>query len=146
MKCLRNLMFLVCMPLLLMNTQCDDDDMQVSNCGQPAVIDSAFFDNAVSAEFNLVDFDLNDDCLTVEIGASGCDGSTWSLVLVDSGAVAESSPEQRFLKLVFTNDESCLAVFTQTRVFNLSNLRVEGSNQIVLHIEGLPESLDYMYP
>jgi len=147
MKLSKTIIAVICFPLLLMNTQCDDDDdVQDSDCGQLVIIDNSFYESAMSAEFNLIDFDLVDDCLTVEIGASGCDGETWSLVLVDSGDIAESSPEQRFLKLIFTNNEACLAVFTQTRVFNLSALRIDGSNEIVLNIEGIPAPINYTYP
>ncbi|MCB0381953.1 MAG: hypothetical protein KDD05_01230 [Psychroserpens sp.] len=146
MKSIKTVIVCLCFPLLLMNTQCDDDDnFQGSNCGQPAVVDNSYFENAVSSEFFLVDFDLFDDCLTIEISASGCDGESWSMVLVDSGSVAESSPEQRYLKFVFTNEETCLAVINQSRTFNLTGLRVDGSNEVILNIEGFPEPLAYYY-
>ncbi|WP_152604834.1 hypothetical protein [Psychroserpens jangbogonensis] len=147
MKLSKTIIACICFPLLLMNTQCDeDDDIQESNCGQSVIIDNVFFESAVSGDYQLVSFDINEDCLTIEVSASGCDGETWSMVLVDSGEVAESSPEQRYLKFVFTNEEACLAVFNQSRIFNLSGLRVDGSNEVVLNIEGFPEVINYMYP
>ena len=146
MKLLKTLVVCMCFSLLLMNTQCDeDDDFQVSSCGQPAIIDAAYFETAVSSDYFLVGYNIDRDCLSIDVSASGCDGESWSMVLVDSGNVAESSPEQRFLKFVFTNDEDCLAVFSQSRIFNLTGLRVEGSNEVVLNIEGFPEPLSYFY-
>ncbi len=146
MKLVKTLFVCMCCSLLLMNTQCDeDDDFQVSSCGQPVIIDNAFFETAESSDYVLVDSSITNDCLTVEISASGCDGESWSMVLVDSGNVAESSPEQRYLKFVFTNNEACLAVFSQVREFNLSTLRVDGSTEVVLNIEGFPEPLLYSY-
>lgn len=146
MKLVKTLFVCMCCSLLLMNTQCDeDDDFQVSSCGQPVIIDDAFFETAESSDYVLVDSSITNDCLTVEISASGCDGESWSMVLVDSGNVAESSPEQRYLKFVFTNNEACLAVFSQVREFNLSTLRVDGSTEVVLNIEGFPEPLLYSY-
>ena len=137
----------ICFPLLLMNTQCDeDDDMQVSDCGQAVIIDVAFFESAVSGDYELVNVDINDDCLTIEVSASGCGGETWSMVLVDSGAIAESLPVERYLKFVFTNEETCLAVFNQSRVFNLTTLRLDGTNEVILNIEGFPDVINYMYP
>ncbi|WP_299227299.1 hypothetical protein [uncultured Psychroserpens sp.] len=136
----------ICFALLFMNTQCDDDDMETSNCGQPVVIDNVFYESATSGFYDLMSFDINDDCLTIEVSSSGCNGTSWSMVLVDSGEVAESSPEQRFLKFVFTNDEACLAVFQQSRVFDLTSLRVDGSNEVVLNIEDFPEAINYVYP
>ncbi|WP_431137359.1 hypothetical protein [Psychroserpens mesophilus] len=147
MKQFKTIITLICIPLLLMNTQCDDDDeIQDNVCGQSVIIDNDYFETAVSNEYALVGYSINGDCLSIEISASGCDGESWSMVLVDSGTITESSPEQRYLKFVFTNDELCLAVFSQSRVFNLANLRVEGSNEIVLNIEGFPEAITYMYP
>lgn len=147
MKLSKICMACLCFTLLLMNAQCDDDDdIQNNYCGQSVIIDNAFFDSAVSSDYTLVGFDINDDCLTIEVSASGCDGESWSMVLVDSGALAESSPEQRYLKFVFTNNEACLAVFNQNRVFNLTTLRVDGSNEVILNIEGFPEAINYMYP
>ena len=147
MKLSKIIIACICFPLLLMNTQCDDDDsFQVNTCGSAVIIDNSFFESAVSGDYQLVSLDINDDCLTVEISSSGCDGESWSMVMVDSGVVAESSPEQRYLKFVFTNDEVCLAVFNQSRVFDLSVLRIDGSNEVILNIQGFPESISYMYP
>lgn len=131
--------------MLFMNTQCDEDDVQSSPCDQMVVIDNGFYNAANSDEYSLQNAEIIDNCLSLSISASGCDGSSWSMVLVDSGAVAESSPEQRFLKFVFTNNEECLAVLSQERSFDLSNLQVEGSNEILLNIEGFPDSLSYQY-
>lgn len=134
------------MPFLLMNTQCDSEDLDVAYCGQSVVIDTDFFDSAVSDSYELLSVNLSDDCLTIEVSASGCDGESWSMVLVDSGSVAESSPEQRYLKFIFSNDEVCLAVFSQSRSFDLQNLQVEDSNEIVLNIDGFTEPITYTYP
>ncbi|MFK7781131.1 hypothetical protein [Psychroserpens sp.] len=148
MKLSKLIIVCICFPFLLMNTTCDDndDDFAPAECDQQAVIDDVFFDTAVSADYALVGYSVDGDCLTIEISASGCDGGTWSMVLVDSGDVAESSPEQRYLKFIFTNNEACLAVFSQSRSFDLSNLRVGGSNEIILNIEEFPEPINYTYP
>lgn len=130
-----------------MNTQCDEDDeMRESNCGQPVIIDNAFFESAVSDVYELVSFDINDDCFNIEVSASGCDGASWSMVLVDSGVFENSSIPERNLKFVFTNEEDCLAVIRQNREFNLTHLRVDGINEIILNIEGFPEVINYWYP
>ncbi|MDG5492759.1 hypothetical protein [Psychroserpens sp. SPM9] len=129
-----------------MNTQCDEDDGPVEFfCDQIVVVDNGFYESAETDTYTPVNAIMDGGCLTVLISASGCDGSTWSMVLVDSGAVAESSPEQRFLKLAFTNNEACLAVFSQERTFDVRPLQVEGSNEIILNIEGFPEPVTYSY-
>jgi hypothetical protein len=128
-----------------MNTQCDDDAPLQDPCGQAVVIDSGFYDTAESNVYDLISAEIQENCLTIKISASGCDGNSWSMVLVDSGAVAESSPEQRYLKFVFTNQEVCLAIVNQQRSFDLSSLQINGSNEIILNIEEFPESLTYTY-
>ncbi|OUS03358.1 hypothetical protein A9Q86_00125 [Flavobacteriales bacterium 33_180_T64] len=129
-----------------MNTQCDDDDDLVeAPCEQTVIIDSGFYELAESDLYTLISVQIEDNCLAINVSASGCDSSSWSMVLVDSGAVAESSPEQRFLKFVFSNEEDCLAVFTQERSFDLSPLQITGSNEVILNIESFSETLTYMY-
>ena len=144
-RLLQHVIMSLCFLLLFTNTQCDEDGDAVSSCGPAAVIDPGFFETAETRGFKVTNAEVLDSCLTVDFSASGCDGSTWSLVLVDSGEVAESNPEQRSLKLVFGNDETCLAVINQTRMFNLSNLRIEDSSSIQLNIEGVQEPLIYDY-
>jgi len=146
MKLIKIISACFCFILLLMNTQCDEDDGFLQEpCDQMVVVDSGFYESAESDVYSLINAEILDNCLAVNVSASGCDGNTWSMVLVDSGAVAESSPEQRFLKFVFSNDEECLAVFTQERSFDLSPIQVNGSNEIILNIEGFPEPLTYSY-
>ncbi len=146
MKSTKLFLSFFCFALLFLNTQCDDDDEVESNCaGQGVVVDSGFFESSESDGFELINAEITGNCLTVDISSSGCDGNTWSLVLVDSGIITESNPEQRFLKLVFSNEEDCLAVIGQTRVFDLSAIQIEGSNSINLNFEEQEESLIYDY-
>ena len=84
-----------CFVLLLTNTQCDDDiQTGVMPCNQTVVVDAGFYESANSDVYEVVSAQITDNCLNITISASGCDGNSWSMVLVDSGAVAESSPEQ----------------------------------------------------
>ncbi|SDR97131.1 hypothetical protein SAMN04515667_1110 [Formosa sp. Hel1_31_208] len=145
MKIPKILTLCLCFVLLFTNTQCDEDDEVSSPCNQIVVIDNNLYDTAESDDFSLVSAEVNDNCLFINVSASGCDGNTWSMVLVDSGSIAESSPEQRFLKFIFSNDESCLAVFSQERSFDLTQLQINDSNEIVLNIDGFPEPLLYVY-
>ncbi len=145
MKLTRIIIACFCFTLLLMNTQCDDDDVVSIPCDQTVVVDNGFYETAESNMYEVGNIVFNDNCLSIEISASGCDGNSWSMVLVDSGNVAESSPEQRYLKFVLTNQEVCLAFISQERSFDLTPLQIDGSNEIILNIEGFPESLTYNY-
>jgi hypothetical protein len=145
MKLPRILIACFCFILLLMNTQCDDDDFDYVPCDQTVVIDDSFFESAQTREYEFNSLEISDSCLFVNISASGCDGNSWSLVLVASDDVGDSFPEQRYLKLVFTNNEACLAIVSQGRSFDLRPIQVGGANEIILNIEGFTESLTYTY-
>jgi hypothetical protein len=97
--------------LLLMNLQCDDeDDVQLSLCDVAVVLDNSIYETIESDFHSLTTAEIDGDCLSVNISASGCDGITWVLTLVDSEDIAESMPPQRYLKLAPANYEVCLAV------------------------------------
>lgn len=131
--------------LLLLNFQCDDDDTSVLPHCSEVVIDNDAYLSAQTDFYNVSNVYIDGNCLVMDISASGCDGSTWEFALIDSGNVAESSPLQRFLKLTLHNNEDCLAVFTQEVSFDLVPLRVEDANEVLLNIEGLDESVLYVY-
>ncbi|TBN02732.1 hypothetical protein EYD45_11445 [Hyunsoonleella flava] len=140
--------FVVCI-FCFFNTQCDEDEVVVdfdNLCDDTVIIDEGLYNNLISDSFLLSKVEIIDDCLNIELGASGCDGSTWEFRLVDSGAVAESLPEQRYLKFQFVNKEDCLAAFERNVSFNLKPLQIDnGVNKVILNIEGWESSLTYSY-
>ncbi|NMH89808.1 hypothetical protein [Flavivirga algicola] len=145
---MKKIFFVASVVLCFMNMQCNDDDgidPSLFVCDQAVVVDKEVYDNLDSAHFTLVNAEISNNCLTIEISASGCDGNSWEFNLIDSGAIAESSPEQRYLKLQLVNKEACLAVFKRTVSFDLTPLQVSGSREIILHLKGLESSLNYKY-
>lgn len=145
---MKKILFTVSVILCFMNMQCKEEGIKSSGdkvCGQTTIVNEEIYNNLVSANFMFVNAEIADDCLTIEISASGCDGNSWKFKLVDSGAIAESSPEQRYLKFQLINEEDCLAVFKRTVSFNLTPLQINGSHEIILHLEGLESSLNYKY-
>lgn len=146
MSSIKRLFFVLSFSLCFLNTTCDDDDLVITDCDQTTVISENLYNSLESANFTIIDAYIIDDCLTIEIGASGCDGNTWEFNLVDSGAVAESLPEQRYLKFQLINTELCDAYFEKTIAFDVTPLRIDnGVDKVILHIEGLESSLSYSY-
>ena len=132
--------------LLLMNFQCDDeDDVQLSTCDFAVVLDNSIYETIESDFYSLTTAEIDGDCLNVNISASGCDGSTWVLTLVDSEDIAESMPPQRYLKLALANNEVCLAVFNKEQSFDLTGLKIAGVSEVLLNIEGFSGSILYTY-
>ena len=129
----------------MMNMQCDEDDVPVTlNCSE-VLIDNNTYETAESDNYTIGNVFFNGNCITIDVSASGCDGSTWVFTLIDSENISESIPPQRSLKLSLNNNEACLAVFTREESFDLIPLRVEGSNEVLLNIEGFEEPILYAY-
>ncbi|RED50352.1 hypothetical protein [Seonamhaeicola aphaedonensis] len=146
-KTTKQMLFCTALGLLFLNTQCEEEDDLVgdANCDFATIVDASKYNNMNADDFTFINTEINGDCLELTIGASGCDGNSWEFGLIGSGAIAESFPEQRFLKLDFGNEELCLAYIERKVLFNLTPIQVEGSNKIVLHIERLNETLEYTY-
>ncbi|WP_299364013.1 hypothetical protein [Winogradskyella sp.] len=134
--------------LFLLNFQCFEDDANTDlpdNCGTFALIDSGTFQNGATSLYSIIGVDITDDCMSINFSATGCDGSTWIMQLIDSGEVQETSPPQRSIKLFLINDEACLAEISAVQIFDLSTLRVEGESEIILNLEGFDEPITYTY-
>ena len=131
--------------VLLLSTQCADNDPAVSQCSSNVRIDNLAYKNANSAYYNLINTEIYSDCLTIHISASGCSGESWILELIDSDSVTESFPPQRHLKFALTNSEACLAVFSKSESFDLASLRLDGINEVILNIEDFSDTIIYSY-
>ncbi len=144
---IKKMLFAIAVMFCFMNILCENENDNIvdMNCDFVAVIDKTKYDNLETASFEFISAKIVDDCLAIKIGASGCSGDTWNFDLVDSGAVAESSPEQRFLKFQLINDETCLAYFERTVLVDLTPLQINGSNEIILNLEDLETPLNYKY-
>jgi len=123
---------------------CKKEEDKKTGCDQSVVISSDEFQNARYDLLTINNITISGDCLTINFGSSGCDGSTWIMKLIDSEAIAESYPPQRSLRLSFINEELCDAYFTKTLSFDIKPLRVSG-NKVILHIDGYNESIIYEY-
>jgi len=126
----------------------DDDSRPPVNCdldNSIAIISAALFQNAPSDELMINSASINNDALTINFSASGCDGASWQVKLIDSENVFESNPPQRNLRLSLKNEEVCLALITQELTFDISNLQVMDANQVVLNITNSDESILVYY-
>lgn len=115
------------------------------NCEKAVTIEQALYEAASISNYMLTDAVINGDCLELKFGSSGCDGSNWVITLVDAGVVVETNPVQRFLKLVLTNNELCDAVIAKTVSFDITPLRINNSNSILIVLAGLNKTLLYTY-
>ncbi|MCB0538163.1 MAG: hypothetical protein KDE33_11640 [Bacteroidetes bacterium] len=132
--------------LFILLTACNKnkDDKKTLACGDVVNIDADKYQSDSSSYFLIDTAFINQNCLTITIGASGCDGSTWQTVLYDEGVVMDSYPIQRNIRFVLKNEELCLAVFSKTYSFDLQP--TQGTeNKISFNLEGWNNALLYEY-
>ncbi len=131
--------------VLLFSCSSDDDEAVIHNCDNTTVISAELYENAPSDSLEIHTLDIDGDCLKINFDSGGCNGESWELILIDSGDIAESFPPQRFLRLSLKNEEECEALITREMTFDVSNVQVEGGNQVNLHITNSEESILYEY-
>jgi len=133
--------------MIFLNTTCDDDVVGVpeTDCDQFALADNSLYEGAESDFYQIINAEVFEDCLNLEVSASGCSGETWEFLLLATEDVMESSPVQRNIKLVLINQEACLAVFSREVSFDLTDLQVEGENEVVFNLQDHEESITYSY-
>ena len=144
MRSLIHTIFLLIVLLLFSGCNKDDAKETPSECDQAVVISNEEFHSAPDDLLTIVNAEIKNDCLIINFGSSGCDGSTWVVKLIDSEAVAESYPPQRTLRLSLQNEELCDAYFTKEISFNIKELQVEGRS-VILNIEEYIEPILYEY-
>lgn len=132
--------------LLIFSCKKTEDKKQPTlTCSQIIELNSSKYQSFNSAFFQLDALALNQNCLEVTISASGCNGSSWVLALVDEEVLLESNPVQRNAKLCFTNQELCLAHFSKTYSFDLQPIQQASQQKIILNIDGWQSSFLYQY-
>ncbi len=105
-----------------------------SDCDEEVIISQQEYQNASNDSSAIIDINIDGDCLNVKLGASGCDGNSWIIKLIDSGNIAESYPCQRTLKLSLDNKEECLAFISKEVSFDIKNLRIVGDDKVILNV------------
>lgn len=123
-------------------TGCSSDDGNQTNCDFNSVISPQEYENATSAQFMINRLEIVDDCLKINFSSGGCDGNTWKVKLIDSGAILKTDPPQRNLKLQLRNEELCEAYISKEWTFDISNLKVDG-NKVQLNITNSDKTILY---
>ncbi len=112
-------------------------------CTEKVLIDPLRFDTASNDQLSVLNLGILDNCLEIEYGASGCDGSSWKLALLDTGSLYLNNPPTRKLKFDFYNAEICLAYFVKKKAFDICPLKQPGVDSLILMIEDT--SIIYRY-
>lgn len=125
--------------LLIVLGACSSDEGRSGH--EKVVISAEMYDQTMTDGYSIIEADIVGDILNITLEASGCDGRTWGIRLIDSGAIAESYPVQRYAKILLENEELCEAIVTMKVTFDISSLRVE--DQLYLNLVGWKDKLHY---
>ena len=118
----------------------------ISNCDkQSEIIDETSYNLVNTSNYVITGIVLNEDCLDVTIGSSGCDANNWTMNLFSTNNFSNTNPIQRNIKVELVNQEACAAAFQKTVSFDLTPLRVSTQTQIIFNIDGWNEQIVYNY-
>ena len=128
------------------------DDNNQTDCDQNVIIDAEEYFNVSEFRGNISNIRIEGNDLKFTISANGCDGSSWLVKLITTGAIEKSLPPQRTLQLSFVNNEICEAELGKEYSLNIECLKVEGCRSVLLNISGKQILYEYeseedpMYP
>ncbi len=122
-------------------TGCNDDNEKI-NCIK-TIINKELYQNKQANNYTITSLSNYNGCLKIVIRyGGGC--KKISVKLVDSGDIFESNPIQRNLKIILDNDNDlCEALIQKTFYFDISNLKIDNENKILLNFQG--SKMTYLY-
>lgn len=125
---------------------CESDKLkdEIITCEKDILISNELYTTSPNDPFIISDVKLENDCLKISFGASGCDSQSWIIELIGSEDILKSNPPQRSIRLSLKNNESCQAAFGRTITFDLKPARANES-EIILNLQGWGAPLNYKY-
>ena len=119
-------------------------DSEGSCSENSAIIDEQAYETIQTNLYEMVSAKIEEGCLALTVRHSGgCEEAT--LTLYDKGAVLESSPSKRLLRLAIADLDDCEKLVQRTEYFDLNEIKISYDTRIVLLIEGLEEEVLFEY-
>ncbi|MBV7441541.1 hypothetical protein KRX57_08910 [Weeksellaceae bacterium TAE3-ERU29] len=105
------------------------------SCGQ-TIIDENMYLNASSSDYEIMSVEKFDyKCIKIVLKLKGV-GCYHSVKFVDSGHISESNPPQRNVRIIVDSNGKCNnEVFTNTFFFDISNLKNNSYDDIILNFK-----------
>ena len=113
-----------------------------TTCDNVVLIDEKKYESSVSDKFTLLGARIIESCLIVQIHYGGGCGDV-TLDLIDAGVIMESEPLQRKIKLVLDDQDNCEALVTKVFTFDISSLKLNLNNNILLRLDGWEKPILY---
>ena len=139
---------LICVVLMISLSQysCNKKDTSViEECGDHVITSHDAFVNYPNDDLDIIDVEIDGECLTIKFAAGGCDGETWKVELVAEEAIQKSLPPQRTMRLSLEDKEECEAYITKEVTYDLLSTRYADGKEIILRLEDWKEEIRYIY-
>lgn len=117
------------------------DGISVPEC-EAVVISNSIFQDLAPNQATLIELSIEDDCLTLLLGISGCDADH-TLNMISDGGIAESLPVQITFDFQDENPQDCEAYFELDRQFDLSPIRDLIEDDIIIRFRNSDSSILY---
>lgn len=130
--------------ILCLNSCNKDKDTDQTSCDEQVIVNNDEYNNTSNDQIEISALQIEDNCVKFTLSASGCDGNTWIVKLIDSDEILYSEPPQRNIKVSFQNNEECVAVISKEFIFDITELQVSG-NKVYLNIVNTGDQILYEY-
>ncbi len=131
------------MAFVLLACESDDNAPSSEICDVLAEISESRFNATDNTNYLIEEARIVGDCLEVQLQSGGCDGSTWSARLFDSGSIDDSLPPQRAIIIALKNNEECDALVSRSFSFELTPLQLANEESVLLLLTGWTPALEY---
>ncbi len=116
---------------LLLCFSCSDNESDSSDSCVSVIFDESKFNSSQNFGVDLIELDIEDYCLKVKLGVSGCDDDH-TIELVSNGAVAPSDPTMVYFDFYDNDPQLCEAYFTLDREFDMTPIRARYNEDIIV--------------
>lgn len=135
---------LIISSIILLGACAKSDDSDYADTGDVVKIDHNAF-SVAKTNYTINSARITGNTLEVTLNANGCDGNSWKATLIDAGAVMESNPVQRAIRIDLRNEEDCKANITKKYSFDITKLRVDGMREVSFILDNWRGELLYKY-
>jgi len=138
---MKKALFIFLLNILPLSCDSNDDSSNIENNYDfiSEIISEDNFNTVNTSNYIITNVELNNDCLKITFGSSGCGTELWEENLFSTDAYFTVFPLQRALKMELINNELCQAAFEKTVSFDLTPFQIDGQNELPLNIDGWNE-------
>lgn len=127
--------------IILLFISCSTEEEPL--CELPVLNDRDRYMATKTESYTITEAKITGNCLEISLSASGCNGDSWEVELIDAGIKASRPELTRFLKVSLLNPELCYAIIHKTYSFRIGGLKENAAEELVLKLEAWDEDLRF---